>query len=93
VSIDEQKQNFMTLLWKQGGHVGPKILPPKKGLPHPLLTHMHKSFPETQKHNLSFALSNSRKIDGYLFKRLGKEVPKEPFLFFQVFFIWKFLVR
>jgi hypothetical protein len=30
VSLDEQKQNFMTLLWKQGDEVGPKIFPQKK---------------------------------------------------------------
>jgi hypothetical protein len=39
VSLDEQKQNFMTLLWKQADEVGPKIFPPKKRLPNLLLMH------------------------------------------------------
>jgi hypothetical protein len=30
VSLDERKQNFMTLLWKRGDEVGPKIISSKK---------------------------------------------------------------
>ncbi len=84
--IDEQKQNFMTLLWKQGDHVGPKILLPKKmACPIPYWCTCTNLFhkPKSTISLLLFPIPG--RLMGSFPRGWGKRYQRDPFSFFKCF--------
>jgi hypothetical protein len=89
VSLDELKQNFMTLLWNKVTKLVPKSSPQKK-LAQSVVDACANLF---QRPTRTISLLLFPVPGRYLPKKLGKEVQKGPVLFHQVFFVWNFLVR